>query len=873
MALSGTLYSGTFGPGSHYKLRMVWSATQSTSANTSTVKVQMGLWGDSSWTMYTSTTHDGNISIDPSGSAGLTNHGISDSISMSGGTWVDLGSQISQTITHNDDGTMSFWLDGDFDFTGIKINDTSLGDVNFTSTEYTLDTIPRASTVSSFPTFTAGTQNATITLTTHSSSFHHTISMYVTQTGGTASAGPYDLVGTRTSVGSSYTWVFTDAEIKQLYTTNSGYENRPMKLHVTTYDSSNNTVGTSDYTSGQMNAVATGTTTLGTGGSFNIAGSISYSINNFVTALSGTGTFYYDITLAGGSGSTAFTYTWSNVTTKSSTLTLPPANVTSLYNATPNSNTLAMTVTTRTKYDTIYTEDGAPTSHNTTATAVVTGSNPSFGTGYTYADTNSTVTAITNSPTTIIQNLSTLTVTLPYTANATATNGATMKNYVCTVNGVSVQVNYNASANITFNMGMVNASTTQTLYMKAVDSRGNSLTTSISLPIVPYAAPIVNAGAKRDDGFDPNTTVTLTGTYSPIIIGPNNVNPLKTVQYAYGTVASNTYGSPVAFSYATTNSTYTATGQEINAPNGLDSASSWNVQVTVADQFSPTVKTVVVAAGTPILFIDSALNSVGVNQFPAHTGSFEVTGSVYATGDLHGNGVYGNTGADLTLSPASGKKIVIASPMSFPSNQYASSTGGAVIQLNNSDITGFNQMFNNDTATTDSEAIQWAKDLPNGQYYFDPVTGAPNYTYFDAFRVYNSQAMLNGIIMGTDYNQATLWSGSYYLVDTQTITPTKKLSQCTNGWIMGWSDYTSSTANNYDWNYIVIPKWHVINTAPSGFAGNGIGMYATVATTWGVWTTKYFYVSDDHITGHVNNSNATTNPNSTAAVVRVIMAF
>lgn len=62
-----------------------------------------------------------------------------------------------------------------------------------------------------------------------------------------------------------------------------------------------------------------------------------------------------------------------------------------------------------------------------------------------------------------------------------------------------------------------------------------------------------------------------------------------------------------------------------------------------------------------------------------------------------------------------------------------------------------------------------------------------------------------------EYAPAPLWSGGanggYYMTATHTITPTKKLSECRNGWALLWSDYdVGGQANNTDFYVSYIYK-------------------------------------------------------------------
>lgn len=117
------------------------------------------------------------------------------------------------------------------------------------------------------------------------------------------------------------------------------------------------------------------------------------------------------------------------------------------------------------------------------------------------------------------------------------------------------------------------------------------------------------------------------------------------------------------------------------------------------------------------------------------------------------------------------------------------------------------------------------------------------------------------------HDQNILWSGALYPMAGQTITPSKKLSECAKGWILVWSDYTvGSGANDYRWHTNVVPKT---------FASfdNGGGMLFHVPTSLGTgdgtgtFASKYFYINDATLTGHTIND---TNDNRFMVLRKVI---
>lgn len=710
MALSGKIQK-SWGPSSHYTLECDWSATQSITGNTSTITAQMKLYSDSGWSIYSSATKSGNISVNG------TNKAISSSgVNTGGGAWINLGAAQTFTVTHNSDGTGSFTLDGDFAF-NVTISGTYYGDIALTASTFTLDTIPRATTLSSpNPTnWTAG-NNITFNLNRNSSGFSETVKLEVQDK---SNSSAWTTVNTLTGQGSSATFSFTTAQNTIIFKALNGTTSTASRLTITTYSGAGSTgslVGSAQSYTGTVSAPAVAT-----------ASAPYFNIGDTVTiTLSGTKSGYtyklqwvwpsYSPIIA--TGISASSYSWN---TSSADSTAGGTYASNMYTKIPTATYSHGNLVCTTYYNG-YQVNVPTTSSN--VYAYVVNSNPTFGTGYSYADTNPNVTTKTNNNQIIVQNLSTLTVTLPTTAKASALNSATMSYYVATINGVSVQQNYSGTASVVFNMGVVNATTNQTLSVKAVDSRGFSTTTSIPVTVMSYSPPVVNTTSKRDDGFSNPSTVTLSGTYSPLVIGGITKNPLKTVKYQYKKTSDSSYGTPVNFSYSTNNTSYTASNAVINSPDGLDSTASWNVQVIVEDQFNSITKTNVVGTGVPIVFIDDVLKSVGIGKFPTNANRLELAN------DIQTNWIYGNVGTDLTLSPQSGNRVIVNAPKTqFAADGQPSTTNTDTGAIR---ITGYNNLLQIGTGNTnnDRNAFIQSRHLDNafstiyGTLQLNPLGGS-----------------------------------------------------------------------------------------------------------------------------------------------------
>lgn len=169
MASSGS-FSGSVVSG-HYVLRIDWSQAQNVSANTSTITAKIYLVND--WSLNIGARTANTISIDGT-SQGFTSPAVTT-------TGTHLLDTVTQTVTHNSDGSKAISISAVFSF-AATISGTYYSTIS-ASADITLDSIPRASSVS----MGAGTLGSasTITITRASSSFTHTLTYSFGSTTGT----------------------------------------------------------------------------------------------------------------------------------------------------------------------------------------------------------------------------------------------------------------------------------------------------------------------------------------------------------------------------------------------------------------------------------------------------------------------------------------------------------------------------------------------------------------------------------------------------------------------------------------------------------------------------------------------------------------
>jgi len=158
MASSGS-FSGSIVSG-HYQLRVDWSQAQNVSANTSTITAKIYLVNDWSLNIYGRTS---SITIN-----GTSQNYSSDSISTTG---THLLGTVTQSVAHNSDGSKSIAMSCVFNIQAT-ISGTYYSSISC-SANVTLDTIPRASSVS-MPAATMGSE-VTISIDPAVDMFTHTL--------------------------------------------------------------------------------------------------------------------------------------------------------------------------------------------------------------------------------------------------------------------------------------------------------------------------------------------------------------------------------------------------------------------------------------------------------------------------------------------------------------------------------------------------------------------------------------------------------------------------------------------------------------------------------------------------------------------------
>lgn len=112
----------------------------------------------------------------------------------------------------------------------------------------------------------------------------------------------------------------------------------------------------------------------------------------------------------------------------------------------------------------------------------------------------------------------------------------------------------------------------------------------------------------------------------------------------------------------------------------------------------------------------------------------------------------------------------------------------------------------------------------------------------------NGELLYDGKKVLRDIQGSPLWQGFHHMSGKESVTPSKALSECNNGWVLVWSDWDDGVGTQ-DWNFCFtyIPK----NTPWK----NGKNHTFPLSAGEDTWAIKTLYVYDTYFRGNDTNKN------------------
>ena len=310
--------------------------------------------------------------------------------------------------------------------------------------------------------------------------------------------------------------------------------------------------------------------------------------------------------------------------TASRTITLTSAERTTLLNAMASLKSFTATIELVTKSGN--TQIGNASTCTCTISTTEANSGPTLS-GFTFADSYSTTTAITGNDQLLIQSYSRLTVT---PGTATAKNGASIVSYSAVCSGVTKSNTTGAA----LSLGTIGTSGTRDITLTVTDSRGYTASVTKSVTVVPYSKPKVNSvSLRRTNEIETEMQLVFNGSISAITVDGAQKNSLLYVRYRYKLTSASSYNA-----YTSILASVTASGTSFSFSNlelcNLNAEASYDFHLQIRDKLNSLTSLdlyFVVPQGTPLVALRKKM--VGINT-PNPAAALHVVGDTRIEGTL-----------------------------------------------------------------------------------------------------------------------------------------------------------------------------------------------------------------------------------------------
>ena len=372
----------------------------------------------------------------------------------------------------------------------------------------------------------------------------------------------------------------------------------------------------------QVGGYSSGTTNIKTlgGGVLNSVGNTTIDSGSPTSAIKWTcysTSFTHTLTVKVGS-TTYATRTLTASATGSNlayTLTFSASERTALLNLMANTKTLTVS------YNLVTTSGSTQIGTTSTVTATLSVSslsNPEWDSeSWTYEDTDTETTAVTENNQVLIKAFSELEVTIP---SATAKNGASITKYSVSIGGKTVDST--TSGAITF--GTIDNSYGEVaITISATDSRGNVITINGILSVLNFSEIYFNDYAiRRINNVEREVHLAFSGRISTIMVDDVNKNALESAKFRYKKTTDSTYSAYINLSVTSTSYSFSFTTNDLGGVD-FDSDFAYDIEVVVSDKISSDTLQLYLANGIPL--ISARSEKVGINmpnpQYALHIGA------------------------------------------------------------------------------------------------------------------------------------------------------------------------------------------------------------------------------------------------------------
>lgn len=437
--------------------------------------------------------------------------------------------------------------------------------------------------------------------------------------------------------------------------------------------------------------------------------------------------------------------------------------------------------------------------------------------------------------------------------------GSAIASYNTNINGTT----YTSAS---FTTGVIKSSGANSISTTIKDRRGRTATATASKTVLDYVDPVVavlTVHRCNEDGTENEQGEYVLVTFNCEVTPLNDKN---TATYTlYYKKSSDTEFTEVGLDEYLNN--YSLTNQTYIFP--ADSSSSYDVKLTITDNFKTTTRATTASTGFTLIHFRSDGTGLGIGKLGEVENGLDIGLDAVFRKPVYGKvmGVdrlpavpsnsnfndYIETGCWAVHSNAIAATITNIPVQKAGRLEVISSTGEGIR------VTQWSYIRQRFTPYDSSEAV-WERDITRSS---DNV-----WRYYDWYRSTLSKTKSEEIYHG----QKVLWgddlTSGMYMTDGHTATLAEKVSEQPNGIVLVFCYYNGTSDTNWGFQSFFVPKQVVALEPGDGHTFNLTnGKFGSIGT-------KYLYINDNRIVGHVdNNASGTAGSGITYNNARFVLRY
>lgn len=396
---------------------------------------------------------------------------------------------------------------------------------------------------------------------------------------------------------------------------------------------------------------------------------------------------------------------------------------------------------------------------------------------------------------------------LKFVVSASAGTGSSVSSVKTTINGSTY-------TGTTITTNLINASGTLTATIKVTDKRNRTTSTTKTITIVDYDIPfITKLTAIRCDS---KGNAVENGTYAKVTLnaGVYSIGGKNTASYSIK------YKKTTDEEYQTyTFDVTTSTIDSFVILSGIETANSYNIMAVITDYFTTLNENM----NPPLMSVFRTMNFLvgghggAVGKMAEEEDVWEVALQTKLTGGLKPIFLVADTDLNNVKQPNfyTGHNISSYNYLNCPLT-----SGTFYLEVMSCGADG--QVKQRIVSCSKAEAVTYER------FYYSDSWG-------EWVRV-------------SDFGNALLWSGKWYMNAVQTITLGEVISKQANGIVLVFSEFIDGESSNTAFHCSFVPKMLVSKHS-------GVGHCIQLSSSnLDYFATKYLYISDNKIVGHDNNT-------------------